>query len=141
MVQESSALQNVHVFMVDDDVDTLEVFTLILKSYGAKVTSAASLKEALTVIRTQPPDILISSVKVTDGSSVDLVTELRSNNLHQARPIPAIAVTGYTTVQPRPELVKALEIAGFQKFLSKPVNSDDLLQTILHLTQQQSLKV
>ncbi len=138
MVQEkSSALQDVHVFVVDDDVDTLEVFTSILKSYGATVTSATSLKEAFTVIQTQQPDILISNLKMSDQSGINSITELRNNDLPQVRSIPAIAVTSYTTALSLEEL-KELETAGFQTFLSRPINSDDLLQTILRLTQQQS---
>jgi len=92
------------------------------------VTTAGSAQEALQVLQTSSPDVLISDIAMPGVSGYVLLGKLREMERQQKRHhVPAIALTAYAREEDRKQ---ALE-AGFEMHLSKPIESEKLIDAIL----------
>ncbi|HEY9762643.1 MAG TPA: PAS domain S-box protein, partial [Trichocoleus sp.] len=127
--QASLSLQGVHVLVVDDDTDTREFIVFLLEQAEAKVTSAASAREALAALMQSKPDVLLSDVGMPEMDGYMMMRQVRDFPPEQGGQIPAIALTAYAGDFNQQ---RALE-AGFQKHLSKPVEPDQVLEAIAGL--------
>jgi CheY-like chemotaxis protein len=110
------------VLIVDDNGDALEMLGTFLRACGAYVLEARSAVGALAYVDTQPRiDVIITDLSMPDMDGVELVRRLRN---HPSRAsIPAVALTGFYEFY--------LDTTGFDAFLRKPVNLDELCKTIM----------
>ena len=131
----SVPLAGVRVLLVEDDDDSRNLLSLILKRYGAEVISASSSTEALNLFAQSPPDVVISDIGMAEEDGYELIRKIRSlesEGHHQSSLIPTIALTGYATSKDRDRALSA----GYQLHLAKPVEPDDLVAAILSLLGQ-----
>lgn len=90
------------------------------------------------------PDILISDIAMPDGDEYELLQQLRtatqipqgsrSDGMFSSRASllpPAIALTAYSSATHEERSLQA----GFQRHLTKPVDPEDLVATILSLVE------
>lgn len=133
-----SSLEGLHILVVDDQVDTLEVFKFVLEHYGAKVLAVASASTAIAALKETPNryDVLISDIGMPQEDGYFLIRQVRSLSAEAGGQIPAIALTGYAGEQ---EQQLAID-AGFQTHLAKPVEPVLLAQTVAELARDR-LKV
>ena len=128
----SNHFDGLTILVVDDEVDSLDIITMILKQEGAAVISVASAAAALELLNQTTPDLIISDIGMpyTDGYS--LIKQIRQ--LPQGRNIPAIALTAYAT-----EIDQQRSFdAGFKQHIAKPINIPELITAIAKLTEIQS---
>jgi len=125
------SLANIKVLLIEDDNDSREVLTFIIEQFGAQVAKAASVKEALNVLKEFKPDVLISDISMPGTDGYTLIKQVRALTIEQGRQIPAIALTAYTRQTDREY---ALSV-GFQIHLSKPVNEENLVTAIAELVE------
>jgi CheY-like chemotaxis protein len=125
----TAVLKHLQVLLVEDEPDIADLFTFILEAGGAKVVLAVSAQEGLDQLLRFQPDILICNLRLPDHDGVWLLHQLRSQGLSQQR-LPAIAVTSFT----REVLSQDALAAGFQSFLAKPLDPDDLVEAVLQVT-------
>jgi CheY-like chemotaxis protein len=130
-VNNSSTLDGLRVLVVDDNIDTLELVTVILEQYGTEVITAASAAEALEAIAQFVPHILISDIAMPGADGYWLIRKIRSLEATQGGFLPAIAMTAYASAEER---TRALD-AGFQMHVPKPVDPFDLVAVIAKLAQ------
>ena len=117
--------------LVEDEPDMAELFTVILEQYGAEVILVNSAIEALGELEQRRPDILISNVRLPEEDGRWLIEQIRQLE-GEGSELPAIAVTSYTR---EVDAEGALQ-SGFQHFMPKPVDPDELVQEILKLVKQ-----
>lgn len=111
-----------HVLAVDDDEDLLRLLDMRLKAWGFRVTTAASAEEALTKIAVEPPQVVVSDVRLPGKDGLALFEEIRA-----ARPaLPVILLTAHGTI---PDAVQATS-RGVFGYLTKPFDSRVLLEKI-----------
>ena len=127
---QPDALKHLHVLLVEDEPDVASLFLFILQAGGASVQLAVSAQEGLEKLNFSCPDLLISNVKLPDQDGCWLLQQVRAQGFSQHQ-LPAIAVTSYTREVHRQEALAA----GFQTFLSKPLDPDDLVQAVLQLVE------
>ncbi|WP_416676755.1 ATP-binding response regulator [Egbenema bharatensis] len=127
-------LQGLRIVLVDDELDTREFLSFLLRQHNAEVQSFEAADSAFTAFAEWPADILISDIGMPQEDGYSLLRRIRKLPTDQGGTVPAIALTAYAREEDRQ---KALD-AGFQSHLAKPVNSTELLNTILHLTRNQS---
>jgi signal transduction histidine kinase/ActR/RegA family two-component response regulator len=127
----SLSLAGMKVLVVDDQADTLLMMTSMLESFGATVASAASVQQALQVLSSWRPDVLVSDIGMPGEDGYSLIRKVRALSPSEGGAMPAIALTGYVRVEER---LRALS-AGFQMFVPKPVNVADLLGAITAVVQ------
>ncbi|MEH2138710.1 PAS domain-containing protein [Nostoc sp.] len=122
-------LSNLQILVVDDDVDTREFQAFVLEQSGARVIAVASGLEVLQVLDRSIPDVLVSDVGMPEMDGYMLIRQIRSRPPHQGGTIRAIAVTAYARDFERQ---KALQ-SGFQGHITKPVEPEILVKTIVDL--------
>jgi CheY-like chemotaxis protein len=114
------------ILLVEDDADSRAALVRLLNMTGHRTLPAGTAAEALRIARSQPCDLLVSDVGLPDRSGLELMRELAS-----IRPIPGIAVSGYTDAAD----VMECERAGFARHLKKPVDFQMLLELVAELTR------
>ncbi|MEJ6480079.1 response regulator [Nostoc punctiforme UO1] len=120
-------LNGLQALLVDDDRDSREFIAFLLEQYGAQVTEAESAHEALSTLGQAKFDLLISDIGMPDMDGYTLIRQIRKQPSDQGGEIPAIALTAYAG-----EIDQQLALAaGFQQHISKPIELDVLMQTIL----------
>jgi DNA-binding response OmpR family regulator len=95
---------------------------MLLKLEGFDVVTAASESEALEALATRTPDLLITDYHLRGGATGVEVVRLIRNNTTVG--VPAILVSGDTS-----DAIAVNEL-GETSFLTKPVDTDDLLSEI-----------
>ncbi len=110
------------VLVVDDETDFLDTYERLLRRNGYEVVTATSRATGLEALAGEPPDLVISDLRLPDGDGLDVVRAARA-----ARdPVPVIVVTGY----PSDETRRAALEAGATTFLAKPFAAAVLLAAI-----------
>jgi signal transduction histidine kinase len=122
-------LTGVRVLTVDDDPDARELLAVMLTQYGAAVTAAASVAEALAVLETYRPDVLISDIGMPDMDGYTFIKQVRALPAEQGGRVPAIALTAYTRKADQQQALAS----GFQRHLSKPLEVEPLVKAVLAL--------
>jgi PAS domain S-box-containing protein len=118
-----ASLEGLHILLVDDDRDTLELLKMALSQCLARVTEVTSASEALAAIRLATPDVLISDIAMPDSDGYELIQQVRECGLSD---MPAIAITAYAKEEDR---LRALS-SGFQYYVTKPVEISELITAI-----------
>lgn len=124
-------INGLQVLFVDDDTDSRELITFLLKQHGAQVTEAESASEALKYLRETKFDLLISDIGMPDMDGYSLMHQIRQHHPDQSQKIPAIALTAYAGEIDRQQALTA----GFQHHIAKPIEPDLLIQTIRALVE------
>jgi signal transduction histidine kinase/CheY-like chemotaxis protein len=119
-------LEGIHLLIVEDDEDSREMLRIMFKQYDMRITAVASAAEGFAAVKQNQPDILISDVGLPGEDGYSLIRKVRALAPAKAAQIPAIALTGYASLQDRE---RALE-AGYQEHLAKPVDIDELLELV-----------
>ncbi len=110
------------IILIEDDVQVVNAWGLLLEAEGFSVATAESAKEARAIVEhlDSPPDLLISDFHLLDGSTgVEAVAEIRRRF---DRIIPAFIVSGDTS-----KMVKEARTTENCVIMNKPVNTDRLL--------------
>ncbi|MBD2164245.1 response regulator [Calothrix membranacea FACHB-236] len=124
-------LNGLQALLVDDDRDSREFIAFLLEQYGAQVTQAQSAHDALSSLGQAKFDLLISDIGMPDMDGYTLIRQIRKQSPDQSGEIPAIALTAYAG-----EIDQQLALAaGFQQHISKPIELEILMQTILTIVR------
>ena len=123
------SLANVHVLVVDDEVDARELVKRLLEMAGATVSTAGSASQAIERILAARPDVLVCDLGMPAQDGFSLIRQLRVLEERQESALPAVALTAYARSEDR---VKALR-CGFQNHLAKPVKPAELLAVVSSL--------
>ena len=110
----SVASNPARILIVDDEPDLRTLYELTLLREGHKVEAAASVTEALAMLKAQAFDLMITDMRLPDGMGLDLLQHLTQ---HQ-RPERAIVITAYGSAESAVESLKA----GAFDYLTKPVD-------------------
>lgn len=126
------ALNGLRVLVVDDEADGREVLSTLLEQSGAKVTTVASAREALKVLKHFQVNLLVSDIGMPGEDGYALIHKVRASTDPQnpGEQIPAIALTAYASEEDRRRALAA----GFQMYLTKPVEPADLVAMVKTLT-------
>jgi len=122
-------LDRLRVLVVDDDDDSLEVLREILEGAGAEVLTARSVRAALESFDGRPPDVLLSDIGMPGEDGHALIRRIRGLPPERGGRVPAAALTAYTQVEDRAAALSA----GFQAWLSKPIEPADLTAAVARL--------
>ena len=108
------------ILLVEDHQDSADTLSQLLTFHDYDVAVANSVESAV-VTAAQGFDLLISDIRLPDGSGLDLIRRLRST-----RHIRGIAISGFGTEQDQ----RRSKEAGYDLHLTKPVDFNRLLEAI-----------
>jgi signal transduction histidine kinase/ActR/RegA family two-component response regulator len=123
------SLANVHVLVVDDEVDARELVKRLLEMAGATVSMAGSASEAIESILAARPDVLVCDIGMPAEDGYSFIRQLRVLEESQERTLPAVALTAYARSEDRTKAIRS----GFQNHLAKPVEPAELLAIVSSL--------
>jgi hypothetical protein len=114
-------LDGLRALIVDDEADTLELIQRLLENQGALVTTVRSGDEALRLLATHKPDVLISDIGMPGMDGYQFMRRMRAAEPKGQR-TPALALTAFA----RPDDRKLAILAGYQAHLAKPFDMAEL---------------
>ncbi|GAB4041387.1 MAG: two-component system response regulator PilR [Rubrivivax sp.] len=100
--------------VVDDEPDLRTLYELTLMREGYDVESAGSVGEAWALLEARRYELLITDMRLPDGSGLDLLARLEA----AGRPEKAMVITAYGSPENAVEALKA----GAYDYLTKPVD-------------------
>jgi PAS domain S-box-containing protein len=112
--------RSIHLMIVEDDPDTLEMLRATLEARGFRVTACESAAQTLEVASANQVDLIISDIGMPEMDGFQMIKQLREVSGYQN--IPAIALSGYASQRD----AKAALAAGFNAHVSKPVDPTEL---------------
>jgi signal transduction histidine kinase/ActR/RegA family two-component response regulator len=124
-------LQGIRVLVVDDDADTCELLTTVLGHYGAEVTAASSVSEALAAVECRWPEVLVSDIAMPGEDGYALVRRVRVLERERGKRLPALALTAHA----RASDTEQAYLAGFEAHVPKPVEPATLARIIARLAR------
>ena len=127
---DGSLLSGVRVLVVDDEADARVTLGAILEQFGAQPTVVASAQDAIDSIAQIVPDVLLSDVAMPNENGCALIRRIRTTV--DANRLPAAALSAYVNADSRAEALNA----GFQTYLSKPIEPKLLATTIASLVHR-----
>ena len=123
------SLAGVKILIVDDEPDTREIIQRILERSDAQVVAASSAGEALTLLRQEKPQILISDIGMPSEDGYWLIGQVRALDPDEGGRIPAVALTAFARLEDRRRAFRS----GFQAHVTKPVEPADLVYVVAGL--------
>lgn len=109
---------NSKVLLIDDDVDLLQLASVIFKKEGAQVMTARDAMEGVSKFFTYHPDLIILDVMMPGMNGFEVCQRIR-----QVSDTPLIMLTALNHEQ---KMLRGLD-AGADDFLSKPFTAEVLL--------------
>ncbi|HEY2029880.1 MAG TPA: response regulator [Myxococcales bacterium] len=125
----SVRLDGVEVVVVDDEPDARELVCAVLARAGAKVRQAASVDDALALVRAQKPDVLVSDIGLPQQDGYTLIERVRQLPAAEGGLVPAAALTAYAGENDHRRALAA----GFQAHVTKPIEPADLTLLVASL--------
>lgn len=134
---DSETLDGIRILVIDDEVDTRDFLVAALEQFGANVTAVGSVPEALTQVRQNRPDILLSDLGMPGQDGFELIQQIRALPPEAGGKIPAAALTAYVGGEDRNRAIDA----GFQLHVPKPIDPAQLLTVVRQLVQLQQVNI
>jgi signal transduction histidine kinase/CheY-like chemotaxis protein len=122
-------LGGIRVLVVDDEPDARELVAYVLEDSGADVRLAGSASEALAVLETFVPHVIVSDIGMPEEDGHALIRAIRLLPGAERKNIPAIALTAFVRDQDR---TRAL-VSGFNLHIGKPVEPAALVLAVADL--------
>jgi len=105
-------MEPLHILLIDDEPGIVSALEAFLSREGHRVTCAGSKREALLLAGEDAPQVVLTDLRLPDGSGVEVLEELSSSS----DPVVSVVMTGFPTVG---EVVRAVR-AGAVDVLLKP---------------------
>ena len=121
-------LDGLRVLFVDDEPDARELVTMVLSDAGAEVRAASSAPEALALIGRERFDVMVSDIGMPGEDGYSLMRKVCAAE----EPLPAIALSAFTSAQDRERALSA----GFTTHLPKPLDASALISFVDRLARR-----
>jgi len=120
--------------VVEDIPNVRELLEVTLRFQGYEVITATNGQDALDVLETERPALIITDILMPKLDGFAMMQELRSNPKTQDIPVIFLSAT-YVTPEDR-NFAMSL---GASRFIEKPIDTEDFLLTIAELLSQDSI--
>jgi PAS domain S-box-containing protein len=122
----SMELAGVTVLVVDDQPDARELILRVLEDCSARVLTAGSADEAVPLVESGRPDVLITDIGMPGADGYELLRRVRELGPARGGRVPAIALTAFARSEDRTRALRS----GFMVHVSKPVDPSELVATV-----------
>src|SRR5579885_3331694 len=110
------------ILILDDEPDMIENCRRVLASAGYQCLTTTSPSEALKMIETQHPDLVLTDLRMPEMGGMEILKRAHELDPH----MPVMMLTGYATVETAVAAVKA----GAFDYIPKPFSNDQLKLTV-----------
>jgi two-component system response regulator AtoC len=116
-----------HLLLVEDEESVREAFALRLTDHGYVVQTAGSGEEALSLLRSWEPDILVLDLVMPNLSGLDVLARVKQTSPN----LLVILLTARGTVK---DAVEATKLGAFD-FVAKSIDMEDLNHALARATE------
>jgi two-component system response regulator AtoC len=120
------------VLVVDDEENLRLVLRTLLKRQGYEVETAASGDEALTLVDTFGPDVVLTDVRMPRMGGLDLLSTLKAKGNEAT----VIVMSAYGSLDAALEAIKA----GAYDYVQKPFKPDEIILTLRKAEEREALR-
>jgi DNA-binding NtrC family response regulator len=121
-----------HILLVDDESSMRLTLTMLLKRAKHTLMQAATGADALEKLEKNHFDVVLTDLNLDKISGLDILRAAKANNPQTE----VIVLTGYSSVESAVAAMKA----GAIDYLTKPVDTEELLLAVGRATERQKLK-
>jgi two-component system cell cycle response regulator DivK len=112
------------ILVVEDNEKNMKLFRDVLAAKGYRTLEAATGRQAVDVASEHTPDLVLMDIQLPDLDGVEALQRLRADP--RTASIPIVALTAQAMRGDRERFLAA----GFDGYVSKPVNVHDLIETV-----------
>jgi len=112
-----------HILILDDEASIRDLLAQFLSSSGYQVTPVATASEALKIIRSECPDLVISDLQLEDTDGLEMIDQLKK----ESPDTPVILLTG---VLFEPEVVEEVLSKHVDCYLEKTSSLTKIRKTV-----------
>ncbi|SME87933.1 hybrid sensor histidine kinase/response regulator [Desulfovibrio gilichinskyi] len=126
---------NYSILVVEDERINMIAIKAILKKSGFNVGTAENGLEALKELEKKRYDLILMDIRMPLMDGIEATVAIRNGRAGDDNiEIPIVALTAYATANSKNDFLRA----GMNDYLSKPVEIDSLLKTIMKLLKKNS---
>jgi two-component system cell cycle response regulator DivK len=112
------------ILVVEDNEKNMKLFRDVLQAGGYRTLEAATGGQAVDLATAHLPDLVLMDIQLPDIDGIEALARLRADDRTAALPI--LALTAQAMEGDRERFLAA----GFDGYLSKPVNVADFVATV-----------
>jgi two-component system, cell cycle response regulator DivK len=112
------------ILVVEDNERNMKLVRELLEATGYRALEAATGSQALELARERLPDLVLMDIRLPDIDGVEALSQLRADE--RTASIPVLAVTAQAMHGDRERFLAA----GFDGYLSKPIDVGQLLEAV-----------
>jgi two-component system cell cycle response regulator DivK len=117
-------MQVPQILVVEDNEKNMKLFRDVLLATGYRTLEATTGGQAVELATTHAPDLVLMDIQLPDVGGVEALGRLRADA--RTASVPVVALTAQAMEGDRERFLAA----GFDGYLSKPVNVTDLIATV-----------
>ena len=122
------------ILVIDDSSTNVVLLNAVLLQYGYEVITAFSAKEAFRLLEKESPDLILLDLLMPEISGFDFLGEIKKKKKLKNIPVVIVSAVGSK------ENVSLTQELGAVSFINKPVNIEELLNTVSGLLRGQDVK-
>jgi two-component system cell cycle response regulator DivK len=112
------------ILVVEDNAKNMTLLRDVLRATGYRTLEASSGRRALTLATEHRPALVLMDIRLPDMDGVEVLSRLRMDGRTASTPVLAVTAQAMTGDRDR------FEEAGFDGYLSKPIDIDQLLAAV-----------
>jgi two-component system cell cycle response regulator DivK len=117
-------MANELILIVEDNEHNQKLASDVLRFKGYRVLVAPTAEDGIPMALKEKPDLVLMDIHLPGMNGIEALAKLRSDP--ETKAIPVFAFTASVMPQDRKEITSA----GFDGFLSKPIDLKEFLETI-----------
>ena len=119
-------MTGLQVLVVEDNERNMKLFRDVLQASGYRTLEATTGERAVELVIEHGPDLVLMDIQLPDIDGVEALDRLRADE--RTASVPVLALTAQAMEGDRERFLAA----GFDGYLSKPVNIADFVVTVKH---------
>jgi two-component system cell cycle response regulator DivK len=112
------------VLVVEDNERNMKLFRDVLQASGFRTLEATTGEQAVELVLEHRPDLVLMDIQLPDIDGVEALDRLRADDRFES--VPVLALTAQAMEGDRERFLAA----GFDGYLSKPVDIADFVATV-----------
>jgi two-component system cell cycle response regulator DivK len=118
------------VLIIEDNDKNMKLARDVLQAKGYQTLEAITGEDGVKLARERKPDLVLMDIQLPGINGIEAFRQIRADA--NTRRIPVVALTASVTPTDR----SAIAAAGFDAFLSKPINLKEFLDTVKRMVEK-----
>ncbi|MBN2963228.1 response regulator transcription factor [Sulfurospirillum sp. T05] len=128
MGAELGNLKSLVVLFVEDENDIREALAGAIEDEFSKLITARDGEDGLKKFKKYKPDIVVTDISMPIMDGLDMARAIKAIS----KETPVIILSAFSEKE---RLLKAIDV-GIDKYLIKPIDPDELMETLLHVAKE-----